>query len=345
MKKAIFVDKDGTLVVNIPFNADPKKIKLLPYSAKSLMDLRNEGFEIIVISNQSGIANGLFSEKELQKIKKELEKKLRFFDVDLKAFYYCPHHPKGTIPKYTVSCCCRKPSPGLLKKAAIEHGINLKKSWMIGDILNDIEAGNRAGCKTILLNTGNETEWRRTKLRKPDFEVTSWKEVASRILLEESLLKSEKYLNNLSSLLKILNKEKSKGKKIVFTNGCFDILHSGHVFSLNLAKSLGDLLVVGINTDESVKKNKGDNRPINCFTDRALVLSGLKSVDYIIPFSEYTPVNLIKLLEPDIYVKGGDYKKEDLPETSIVEEYGGVVKILPYIKKHSTTEMIKKLNE
>ena len=133
------------------------------------------------------------------------------------------------------------------------------------------------------------------------------------------------------------------GKKIVFTNGCFDIIHVGHVRYLTTAKSCGDVLIVGLNTDESVKKLKGESRPINNQNDRAEVLLGLKAVDYVILFGERTAENLIAELQPDIYVKGGDYTLETLPEAKIVQSYGGRVEIVNLVQGKSTTNIIKKI--
>ena len=133
------------------------------------------------------------------------------------------------------------------------------------------------------------------------------------------------------------------GKKIVFTNGCFDIIHVGHVRYLTTAKSFGDVLIVGLNTDESVRKLKGNSRPINNQNDRAEVLIGLKAVDYVILFGEQTAENLIAELQPDIYVKGGDYTLETLPEAKIVQSYGGRVEIVNLVAGKSTTNIIKKI--
>ncbi len=133
------------------------------------------------------------------------------------------------------------------------------------------------------------------------------------------------------------------GKKVVFTNGVFDILHVGHLTYLEEARELGDVLIVGVNSDRSVKTNKGDKRPINSEKNRAEMLLGLKFVDFTVIFDEKTPENLLDLLKPDIHVKGGDYKKEDLPETEIVEKNGGEVKILSFVDNISTTEIINKI--
>ena len=136
---------------------------------------------------------------------------------------------------------------------------------------------------------------------------------------------------------------KSQNKKVVFTNGCFDILHVGHLRYLNEAKKQGDVLIIGVNSDASVKRLKGESRPINNQFDRAEMLSGLKAVDYTVIFEEDTPEELIATLKPSIHVKGGDYKKEDLPETRIVESYGGEVRILSFVEGKSTTNIVKKI--
>ena len=136
-----------------------------------------------------------------------------------------------------------------------------------------------------------------------------------------------------------------KNKKIVFTNGCFDIIHAGHVRYLTTAKNFGDILIVGLNTDDSVRKLKGNSRPINNQDDRAEVLLGLKAVDHVIFFGEATAENLIAEVKPNIYVKGGDYTLETLPEAKIVQSYGGRVEFVNLVAGRSTTNIIEKILE
>ena len=133
------------------------------------------------------------------------------------------------------------------------------------------------------------------------------------------------------------------GKKIVFTNGCFDILHVGHVRYLTTAKRFGDILIVGLNTDESVKMLKGENRPINNEKDRAEVLLGLKAVDYVVLFGERTAENLVSEIRPDVYVKGADYTVDKIPEAKIVQSYGGKIELVKFVAGHSTTNIIKQI--
>ena len=142
----------------------------------------------------------------------------------------------------------------------------------------------------------------------------------------------------------LLRKEiKDYGKRLVFTNGCFDILHRGHIEYLNEAKSFGDYLIVGLNSDSSVKRLKGSDRPINNENDRALVLDNLKAVDFVIFFNEDTPYNIIKEISPDILVKGGDWKEDDIVGSDIVKSYGGKVYSLKFVNSYSTTDLIKKI--
>jgi D-beta-D-heptose 7-phosphate kinase/D-beta-D-heptose 1-phosphate adenosyltransferase len=148
-----------------------------------------------------------------------------------------------------------------------------------------------------------------------------------------------------AALSKLLSDTKKKDRKvkIVFTNGCFDLLHKGHVTYLEQAKALGDFLVVGLNADQSVKALKGPQRPVNPLEDRLEVIAALESVNWVTWFDEDTPLALIKKIRPDIYVKGGDWKKADLPEVPLVEGWGGRVKILTFVKGRSTTRLIEKM--
>lgn len=132
-------------------------------------------------------------------------------------------------------------------------------------------------------------------------------------------------------------------KPIVFTNGCFDILHLGHLTYLSQARELGNFLWVGINSDLSVKKLKGEHRPINSEEDRAILLASLVFVDAVTIFSENTPVSILEIMKPDVHVKGGDYIAEEMPEYNTIISYGGVVKILPLVSGKSSTSIINKI--
>lgn len=148
--------------------------------------------------------------------------------------------------------------------------------------------------------------------------------------------------SDLGNLLKTLKEE---GKTIVTTNGCFDILHVGHVRYLEKTKSFGDVLIVALNSDKSVKSIKGESRPINNENDRAEVLSALKSVDYVVLFDEDSPIDLLLQIKPDVYTKGADYTIESLPEAKGIMEAGGRIEFISFVEGKSTTSIIEKMRK
>ncbi len=145
--------------------------------------------------------------------------------------------------------------------------------------------------------------------------------------------------------LKKVENWKKEGKKIVFTNGCFDIIHAGHIDYLEKAKSLGDILIVGLNSDASISRIKGEKRPIIPQNFRKRVLEGLKSVDLVVIFDEDTPLRLIKEIKPDILVKGGDWKRENIVGADFVQSYGGEVKTIDFVFDISTSKIIERVLE
>lgn len=177
-RRAVFLDKDGTLIENVPYNVDPALVRLAPGAEEGLPALHRAGYELIVVSNQSGVARGFFPESALAAVEARLRQLLNELCVPLAGFYYCPHHPRGEAAAYAIACDCRKPQPGLLARAARDRDIDLSHSWLIGDILDDIEAGRRAGCQTILIDDGHETEWTLNPDRLPHHIVPNLAEAA-----------------------------------------------------------------------------------------------------------------------------------------------------------------------
>ncbi len=165
--RAVFLDKDGTMIEDIPYNVDPALMALAPGAAEGLTRLHRLGYRLVVVSNQSGVARGYFAESAIAAVEDRLRSMLAELGVPLTAFVYCPHHPEGSVAEYAIACDCRKPAPGMLLRSAREHGLDTARSWLVGDILDDIEAGRLAGCRTILIDNGNETEWVLSPGREP----------------------------------------------------------------------------------------------------------------------------------------------------------------------------------
>ncbi|WP_244817227.1 HAD-IIIA family hydrolase [Caballeronia sp. Lep1P3] len=168
MKPAVFLDKDGTLLDDVPYNVDPARMRLAAGARDALATFARMNVPVVVISNQSGVALGKFAEAALVDVERKLHALAAECGARLAGVYWCPHHPQGTVTRYACACDCRKPAPGMIQRAARELGLDLQRSWFVGDILDDIEAGHRAGCRAVLIDNGNETLWQRGPLREPD---------------------------------------------------------------------------------------------------------------------------------------------------------------------------------
>jgi D,D-heptose 1,7-bisphosphate phosphatase len=182
LRPAAFLDKDGTLVENVPYNVDPERTRFTNGAVEGLRLLQAAGYRLVVISNQAGVARGVFPERALARVRQCLALLMQRAGVTLAGFYYCPHHPEGSVAEYRRECLCRKPAPGLILQAAQELRVDLRSSWFVGDILDDVEAGRRAGCRTVLINNGLETEWRRGAFRKPHHVAADLKQAAALIV-------------------------------------------------------------------------------------------------------------------------------------------------------------------
>lgn len=183
-RRGVFLDKDGTLVEDVPYNVDPARLCFTPHALEALHLLVQKGHSLIVVSNQPGIARRLFDHTALDRLQAALKSLLLDEGLRLDGFYYCPHAPASD--RLRPACACRKPAPGLLRQAAAAHDIDLARSWMVGDILDDVEAGRRAGCRTILLDVGHETEWEMSPLRTPHYRCADLLSAAKTIVASDS---------------------------------------------------------------------------------------------------------------------------------------------------------------
>jgi D-glycero-D-manno-heptose 1,7-bisphosphate phosphatase len=182
LKPAVLLDKDGTLLEDVPYNVDPASMRFAPGAADALRLFAAHAVTLVVVSNQGGVALGRFPRGALDTMQAHLRDMFASCGAVLAGAYWCPHHPQGHVAPYAGPCACRKPAPGLLLRAAREHGLDLGASWFVGDILDDVEAGTRAGCRTVLIDNGHETEWRDGPLRRPTLRVHDMREAALAIV-------------------------------------------------------------------------------------------------------------------------------------------------------------------
>ena len=158
-----------------------------------------------------------------------------------------------------------------------------------------------------------------------------------------NLKKIQNKILSLDELLVVLKKHRENNDKIVFTNGCFDILHRGHIEYLAQASDLADIMIIGLNTDNSVSRLKGADRPLQDEISRAISMAAIQYIDYVVLFDEETPLNLIKNIKPDVLVKGSDYKVEDIVGYDVLMEYGGEIKTIDFVEGYSTTKIVDKI--
>ncbi|MEN6306934.1 MAG: HAD family hydrolase [Anaerohalosphaeraceae bacterium] len=196
--KAVFLDRDDTLVEDPGYINHPGQVKLLPGAAASLAQLRRIGYRLVVVSNQSGVARGIVTEETLAQIHHTLEKMLADEGAYLDAIYYCPFHPEGSVPRYRMESELRKPAPGMLLKAAKELDIDLSQSWMVGDSYRDVEAGQRAGCKTILINNPVKPVLKNSGDPEPDRQAVNIREAVNIIRMYEQQHDSKNPAEHLS---------------------------------------------------------------------------------------------------------------------------------------------------
>ena len=180
--RAVFFETEGTLIKGARDGGDPAKLRLLPGASAGLARLRAAGYRLFAVTHQPGVARGRFREADLALVVRRLEELLAPEDAALDGFYYCPHQPGGRVRAYAVECLCRKPSPGLIEDACREHDLDPVRSWMIGDVLDDVEAGRRAGCRSIMIDSGHETAWRRGPERVPHLMAPNLLAAADQIL-------------------------------------------------------------------------------------------------------------------------------------------------------------------
>ncbi|MCU0491130.1 MAG: HAD family hydrolase [Chloroflexaceae bacterium] len=185
--RALFVDRDGTLVHPRHYPRTPQELLLFEGVVAGLRPFQAAGWRLVVITNQSGLARGLFSEDDLALMHEYLAAQVARGGVQLDAFYHCPHHPEGVVPHLARVCDCRKPEPGMLLRAAADLDLDLGRSWFVGDILDDVEAGKRAGCRTALVDLGTET-LPASPIRTPDFVAQSTGAALAHIAAVEGLV-------------------------------------------------------------------------------------------------------------------------------------------------------------
>lgn len=342
----VFIDRDGTINEEFGYINHPSRIKVIPEAGRAIKRFNDMKMLSVVVTNQAGVARGYMTEDVLLETHKKLESDLKeLYSAKLDGIFYCPHHPAAVSEKYKIDCNCRKPKTGLVEKAMAQLPIDPVFSYMVGDRYNDIEFGKKLNFKTVMVMTGyglGEYTYQRSGWKtQPDYICGNLEEAADWIIKDLSVRnRSMQKLKSREELKKIIVDLKKAGKKVVFANGCFDLLHGGHVSYLEDARCQGDVLVLGLNSDSSIQKLKGDKRPICPEEQRVELLSALSCIDYIMLFEEKTCDGILRELHPDVHAKGTDYTRDTVPERQTAIELGIQTFIAGAPKENATKDII-----
>jgi len=349
-RPAVFLDRDGTLIDQDGYLGDPAGVVPFPGAAEAMRLFAEKGWQRLVVTNQSGVARGLFTVEQYRRVEQAVAAAVGEPEGSF-ACFHLPPDDGGTVAPWNTACTCRKPGPGLLLRAAEERGVDLARSVLLGDDLRDLAAARAAGVEPVLVRTGKgrANEARLAEHGLGGVQVVDGVLDYARLLTPagsaDARVAGAAIVLDRARLATLLSLERSRGCQIVLANGCFDVLHAGHVRYLQGAAAEGDVLVVALNSDESVRRNKGAGRPVQTALDRAALIAGMRSVDYVTIFGEPTADEILRALRPDVHAKGTDWKAEDVPEVATVREIGARVAIVGDVKTRSSTQLLDRMRD
>ncbi len=343
------LDRDGTLIEECHYLSSPDQINIFPETIDALKLMESEGIAKVLTTNQSGIARGYFSEEKLTEIHDRMNQMLAEHSVKLDGIYYSPAHPKDKDPR-------RKPGVGMYEDAKRDLNLGEVPVYAVGDRFQDVEFGLNCGGKGIRVLTGQHLK----DDVKPDFQKQAEGKRDRRIFTAENILEAARLIfadltksqfphdfhlhekfNHLEETARRVAQEKEIGNRVVLVNGCFDILHGGHISYLESARKLGDRLVLAVNSDQSIERLKGNGRPLMNEPSRLSVLANLRCIDYLTVFHLDSADHVLEIIKPTIHAKGTDYTEESVPERATADRLGIQVKIAGAPKENSTRDIIE----
>lgn len=373
-RPCVFLDRDGTVSREAGYINHPDRIELLPGSAAAIRKLNARGALAILATNQAGVARGYFTEETLGLIHGRLVEQLAARGARLDALYYSPFHSSSKDERYRKDDGTRKPGIGMIDRARAEFAVDMGLSYVVGDKITDVEMARNAGIKGVFVLSGyglGDYEFNRASWPcEPDHVAKDLPEAVAWILkdmraIERARAREAKsapksaahapsgpapWPSPRETALKIMDlpaarawidRRKTDGARVVFANGCFDLIHGGHVSYLEGARAAGDALIVGINSDASERALKGPGRPVVREADRAELVAGIGAVDAVVLFEETTCERLLRELRPHAHAKGTDYTLQTVPEREIARELGIEVVIAGAPKENNSKDIIR----
>lgn len=343
------IDRDGTLIEEKHYLSDPNEVVLHDRSVRAIKLLEREGVARVLCTNQSGVGRGFFTAGDVEKVHAHLQQLLAAEDAKLDAVYYATANPDSDEPDQLEARRMRKPARGMAKAARQDLGLESVPLFSIGDRLSDITFAHNCGGTGILVRTGYGKECE-AQLAEESVHPPIAPDLydAARILLNSLVLAEypddvvlAKKLHSPGQLRGIARRERSLGRRVVLANGCFDLLHGGHVSFLENARMAGDVLILAVNSNASIRRIKGEGRPILDEPARLQMLAGIRAIDYLTVFHTDTADEILEEIHPDIHAKGTDYKSDTVPERLTSKRLGIETVIAGAPKENSTRDIIE----
>lgn len=333
------LDRDGTINKEVNYLSDPDQLELLPRAAQAIKILNQEGIAAILTTNQSGIPRGYFTEETLALVHQRLQELLAKEDAHLDGIYFAPCLPHETDLR-------RKPFTGMYDAAVKDLGLEGLPVYGIGDKPADVEFAHNCGGIGILTLCG-QSDKDAVEPSPKTFIADSLFEAVYQLLCDQILVDVpedqffQRKFNDLFATSRLVKEDKAAGRKVVLANGCFDLLHGGHISYLESCKAFGDKLVLAVNSNASINRLKGEGRPVLDEMPRLQMLANLKCVDYLTVFHPDSADHVLEILHPDIHAKGTDYTSDKVPERQTSIRLGIETKIAGMPKENSSRDIIE----
>ncbi len=347
------LDRDGTINEEVDYLDDPARLKLIPGAARAIRVLNQEGVACVITTNQSGIPRGYFTEETLSAIHKRLIEMLAAEGARIDGVYHAPSLPDSGDPR-------RKPGTGMYDDAVRDLGLEGLPVYSVGDRTLDVEFGLACGGKGIRVLTGHQK-----KDDVPmDFEHLHEARKAHKAFVEEDLFTAahriladlildqapedpglRRKFGHLQKTAKAIEQARERGMRVILVNGCFDLIHGGHISYLEGAKNIADRVVLAVNSNASIRRLKGEQRPVLSELGRLQLLAALRHVDYLTIFHEDSADHVLEILKPDMHAKGTDYTSETVPERLTAERLGVETVITGASKENSSRDIIEVIIE
>lgn len=339
---ALIFDRDGTLIEHVPYLSDPAQVRLLPGVREALQTAVAAGARLFLHSNQSGIGRGYFDLSAVEACNQRLIELLDMGPRPFERICIAPEEPDAPSPY-------RKPSPRFAREIMRDFALEPGQLCYLGDRGSDLATARAAGARGVGIASGLDDL--RAELRAlglaGEFPVFDSIGAAIHYLFPQAMRHADPLTRifSLESLLGLRAQAAAEGRRVALTNGCFDLLHRGHLTYLQQSAALGDVLIVAVNSDASVRALKGEGRPLNHEQDRAYALACLRCVDATFIFPGPRLAAEIAALKPDIYTKAGDYTLDtlDASERAALLAAGVEIRFLPFVVGHSTTAHVERL--